>query len=155
MQQTSKYQFKLIEGTDDFSPTPLNDNMERVEEEFQSVEQALTGIQEELGTAGHNLRVVDGSYTGTGTYGQSNPMQLTFELHPVVVMIVCTSSLYATPPCTMMRPVPCSIFAAGGTGSLALYVTWGEHTVSWYCPTDSTNHVNTEGDTYHYLALGY
>ena len=31
MQQTSKYQFKLIEGTDDFSPGPLNDNMEMVD----------------------------------------------------------------------------------------------------------------------------
>ena len=148
MQQTSKYQFKLIEGTDDFSPTPLNDNMERVEEE-------LEGLAENLGSIGHNLRVETGSYVGTGTYGQSNPMQLTFELHPVVVMIVCTSSHYASPPCTMMRPAPCSIFAAGGSPSLAIEVTWGEHSVSWYSTLDSNCHVNEQGASYHYLALGY
>ena len=82
-------------------------------------------------------------------------MQLTVELYPVVVMIVCTSDTYATPPCTMMRPAPCSIFGASGPATLALFITWGEHTVNWYSPVDSNCHVNDEGATYHYLALGY
>ena len=148
MQQTSKYQFKLIEGTDDFSPTPLNDNMERVEEE-------LEGLAENLGSIGHNLRVETGSYVGTGTYGQSNPMQLTFELHPVVVMIAQVTDGHAIPPSILMRGIPISVFATGSLGSDALYVTWGEHSVSWYCLSSSFCNGNEVGAAYRYLALGY
>ena len=42
MQQTTKYQFNLVDATDDFSPTPLNQNMEKVEEELDSLTSALT-----------------------------------------------------------------------------------------------------------------
>ena len=48
MQQTSKYQFKLIEGTDDFSPTPLNDNMEKVEEALDTQAAALEAAKGEF-----------------------------------------------------------------------------------------------------------
>ena len=156
MQHTSKYQFKLIEGTDNFSPGPLNDNMEKVEEQFEAVEEEFSEVMTNLGTIGHNLRVETGSYTGTGTYGQFSPTQLTFELYPVVVMIVCTSSTYASPPCIMMRPAPCSIFSAGASAALGMFITWGEHTVSWYAGNSGANsQANEEGATYHYLALGY
>ena len=39
MQQTSKYQFNLVEGSDDFSPTPLNQNMEKVEEALETIKE--------------------------------------------------------------------------------------------------------------------
>ena len=153
MQQTSKYQFNLVEGGDDFSPTPLNQNMEKVEQELSGLE---SSIMANLGTIGHNLRVETGSYTGTGTYGQYNPTHLTFSLYPLVVMIVCTSSTYASPPCIMMRPAPCSIFAAGASAALGIFITWDEHKVSWYAGNGGANsQVNEEGASYHYLALGY
>ena len=41
MQQTTKYQFKLIEGSDNFSPQPLNDNVEKIEEELSAIDTAL------------------------------------------------------------------------------------------------------------------
>ena len=44
MQHTSKYQFKLIEGTDDFSPAPLNQNA-------QKTETLLAGMEEDLAAA--------------------------------------------------------------------------------------------------------
>ena len=148
MQQTSKYQFNLVDATDDFSPDPLNQNMEKVEE-------ALEGLTENLGSIGHNLRVETGSYVGTGTYGQNNPMQLTFELYPVVVMIASTTNGRAMPPCFLMRPIPLSIYTAGGLGNQAMYVTWGDHEVNWYSLTDSYCHANEDGETYQYLVLGY
>ena len=58
MQQTTKYQFKLIEGSDDFSPQPLNDNVEKVEELISGVEAAYTP---------DNKPYVAGSYTGNGS----------------------------------------------------------------------------------------
>ena len=47
MQQTTKYQFNLVDATDDFSPAPLNQNMEKVEEELSGLSTALTqGLEE-------------------------------------------------------------------------------------------------------------
>ena len=37
MQQTTKYQFNLIETSDTFSPDPLNQNMEKVESALDAV----------------------------------------------------------------------------------------------------------------------
>lgn len=158
MQQTSKYQFNLVENTDDFSPAPLNQNMEKVEEELEGIEESLTeGLAEvmaNLGTIGHNLRVETGSYTGTGTYGETNPKQLTFDLYPVLVMIVCTSSPIPSPPCILMRPAPGSIFQASSPVNMRMYVTWGEHTVSWYAGGEYY-HANEANASYYYIALGY
>ena len=63
MQQTSKYQFNLVEGSDDFSPTPLNQNMEKVEEALGDMEDAVDGVMEAAYTP-ENKPFVVGSYTG-------------------------------------------------------------------------------------------
>ena len=149
MQQTSKYQFNLIEPEDKFLPTPLNQNMEKVEEAFQE-------IQTDLGTIGHNLRVETGSYVGTGTCGSANPSRLTFSLTPVLVMIALTSSTVASPPMILMRSVPCSIFLAGANASYGVFVTWEDHAVQWYTGANSDYYQgNSSGGTYSYIALGY
>ena len=77
MQQTSKYQFNLVEGSDDFSPAPLNQNAQKTEAALVAMEESLTGQIEEMegslaslaanvGTAGKTARIAWGSYTGTG-----------------------------------------------------------------------------------------
>ena len=63
MQQTTKYQFKLIEGSDDFSPQPLNDNVEKVEETLTEFEAVLEEVQEAMEV----LPYVTGSYIGDGS----------------------------------------------------------------------------------------
>ena len=63
MQQTTKYQFKLIEGSDDFSPQPLNDNVEKVEQALTEFEAALEEVQE----ATQVLPYATGTYTGDGS----------------------------------------------------------------------------------------
>ena len=52
MQQTETYKLNLMEGSDTFSPQPLNENMEAIE-----------GVLKELASD----RVIVGSYTGDGT----------------------------------------------------------------------------------------
>ena len=63
MQQTTKYQFKLIEGSDDFSPKPLNDNVEKVEELFQDMAETVEAVQDAY--TPDNKPYVIGSYEGT------------------------------------------------------------------------------------------
>ena len=69
MQQTSKYQFNLVEGSDDFSPTPLNQNMEKVEEALSVLNAAVETAQTTADTAqaaAETLHYVIGSYIGNG-----------------------------------------------------------------------------------------
>ena len=79
MQQTSKYQFNLVEGSDDFSPAPLNQNMEKVEEELEGIAESLATVMESVD--GHKIAV--GSYRGSG--GMKN---VNIGFKPVMVIIV-------------------------------------------------------------------
>lgn len=56
MQTTDTYQFKLIENSDDFSPVPINQNT-------QAMEDALSAL---AATLADKARVAVGSYTGSG-----------------------------------------------------------------------------------------
>ena len=66
MQQTTKYQFKLIEGSDDFSPQPLNDNVEKVEEVLEDMAETVEAVQSTADAAfcPTNKSYVVGSYMG-------------------------------------------------------------------------------------------
>lgn len=154
MQQTSKYQFNLVENTDDFSPAPLNQNMEKVEEELEGIEESLTeGLAEvmaNLGSGGHNARIAYGSYVGTGTYGQSNPNTLTFGFRPVVVILTGSTEFYMDPP-VLLRPMPT---LPGPDGSMAINLTWGDTNLSWYAVNSANSQGNTNGATYYYVAIG-
>ena len=77
MQQTSKYQFNLVDATDDFSPDPLNQNAEKTETLIAGVESDLAALTTAVGEGGHNCRIAFGSYQGTGTYGAGSPNSLT------------------------------------------------------------------------------
>ena len=82
MQQTTKYQFKLIEGSDDFSPQPLNDNVEKVEEALSDMEDAIDGVMEAAYTPDNKPFVV-GSYSGGGL----NSKMITLGFRPSLVII--------------------------------------------------------------------
>ena len=150
MQQTSKYQFKLIEGTDDFSPTPLNDNMEKVEEKLSELNDTVAQHTAAIGTGGHTCRIAFGSYQGTGTYGAGSPNSLTFDFCPVAVFIRADRLYYTA---AYLRESP-----SGGScwgSSYTVTVTWAETGVSWYNSEGSNYQNNATGYTYHYVVIGY
>ena len=76
MQQTSKYQFNLVEGSDDFSPAPLNQNMEKVEEALETI--AVTAAEKPYAT---------GNYTGNG-----GTQTITLGFRPKFVIITAQSA---------------------------------------------------------------
>ena len=151
MQQTSKYQFNLVDATDDFSPDPLNQNMEKVEEQFESVETDLSQVHSDLGTTGRNLRFTTGTYQGNGQFGEDHPNSLSFDFIPVAVLVHNNEMYSYDIPCILMRPLD---HCASHTGDY-LFLSWSEHGVSWYNPEYATRQMNVDGDTYYYTALGY
>ena len=182
MQQTTKYQFKLIEGSDDFSPQPLNDNAEKVEEALQALETSVrqdletleTSVAEDLaevessieavsgsvaqvagslGTTGHNARMVLGSYAGTGQYGQGNPTSLTCGFTPVAALIVGDQPGANTSSAFLVRG--CDYYEVLHDGRDGITVTWQANGLSWYSTQTAHIQLNRSGYTYYYLLIGY
>ena len=164
MQQTSQYQLNLIEGSDDFLPDPINENMEKLEEVVAGQAQSLTqglaqmtsGVAQMLamvGSGGQNARIAWGSYTGTGTYGQNRPNSLSFDFYPLVV--ICGSNMNTTTefwPTVMIRGCGKS---HGDYGYEEMVVTWSDRGVSWYSTGHQLNQNNGSGYTYYYVVIGY
>lgn len=80
-----------------------------------------------------------GSYTGTGTFGQDNPNELTFEFAPEIVIISGASGSI-----TISNKEP--------SGGQADGYIQGE-TVTWYS-TSAAKQLNTQGELYSYWAVG-
>ena len=115
---------------------------------------SLQDLVAALGDAG-GVRIATGSYTGTGTYGASNPCSLTFPFVPKLVAIVCDSSgsIYSYTILVHESPI-----GMDGTG---LHVSWDDvgKTVSWYTTESSSSYgpayqLNHSRGEYHYAAIG-
>lgn len=148
MQHTSKYQFKLIEGTDSFSPGPLNDNMEKVEEQFEAVEEEFLEVMTNLGSGGNTARISCGSYVGTGTYGAGNPNTLTFDFRPLLL-------IWGDPVYDQYTTVVCMRGRDNQPGPNGRITTiWGNNSVSWYHNSSAQEQANSSGVSYPYVAIG-
>ena len=159
MQQTSKYQFKLIDGTDDFSPTPLNDNAQKTEDLIEGVEQDISVLAEELdilsaglGSGGKTCRVAWGTYTGTGTYGADQPTVFSCDFYPVLLVAEWENYEYGH-PLVLLNGVTVMPTVFGSYHAVS--VAWTSRQVSIYSTTAADVQFNMEGATYHYMILGY
>ena len=123
-----------------------------------AVDAALAAIAASVGSAG-NCRIATGSYTGDGKWGKSNPITLSMDFQPQWVMIAECGKNTNTKPleiktCILLRPL------AGGTSTngTALFVTWTDTSVSWYCYDDLENGMlaqnNYNGYLYCWVAVG-
>ena len=154
MQQTSKYQFNLVDATDDFSPDPLNQNAEKTETLIAGVESDLAALTTAVGEGGHNCRIAFGSYQGTGTYGAGSPNSLTFDFCPVAVCVGSSQrASFSGWPTVFLRPCPVSPPDVSGGSTMA--VSWSNHGISWYTTVHSDSQNNSAGYTYYYVAVGY
>ena len=115
MQQTNQYKFNLIESGDQFSPAPLNENAQKVENAFKAQNDALGALQtkhaQELSSlqstitqsinamqtthaqdisnlSSGALKIATGSYQGTGTSGSSGMNTLSFSFVPKLVIVM-------------------------------------------------------------------
>lgn len=112
-------------------------------------------------TADSKCKIVPGSYTGTGTYGEVNKNSLTFDGTPKLLIVSSTvSSAYGG-----SRTYPQLVFVYGQSGSIASLITNGSdifasatvsrsgNTVSWYSTDAAAQQLNVSGTTYNYIAI--
>ena len=112
---------------------------------------SLQDLVAALGDAG-GVRIATGSYTGTGTYGASNPCSLTFPFSPELVIVRHM---------VLMRGAGDTFHSTSSNGSSSSNAKntaiWTETGVEWYCsqsyqPSASAQ-MNAEGAVYNYLAI--
>ena len=143
-----------MDTTDDFSPTPLNQNMEKVEEALSGIstdlEDGLSEVTSAMGSGGNTARISCGSYVGTGTYGAGNPNTLTFGFRPLLIILGDPEySQYSTVVCMRGR-----VTQPGPNSGYRINFTWGDTSVSWYNTVSAQQQANSDGITYHYVAIG-
>ena len=165
MQQTSKYQFNLVDATDDFSPTPLNQNAQKMEdalealdasvaESLEDMEDTVATLAANVGTAGKNARIQWGSYAGNNGYGMQSRNTLTFPFCPVLVVVACQDYTNgASSPGVLLRPMTEGHSEIEHMSS-SLNLTWTETGVQWYSSVNAQHQMN-QNKTYYYVAVGY
>lgn len=99
------------------------------------------------------LKSASGTYTGTGTYGSSNPNSLTFDFTPKVVFIGTSTETNAAQIAYVWGS---NVFAvAVNNGSVMNTVTVTGNTMSWYSASSLADfQMNASGEVYHYVAIG-
>jgi hypothetical protein len=153
MTQTEKYKLNLLDGGDRLSTKPLNENMEKVEQEFKNAAAALSAA---VGFGGHNARIAFGSYVGGGSNGASNTKTITVDFTPVFVQVVPGSgSGRRYFPSAFVRG---ALTASGDISDMhasPMGLTWGANSVAWTGGTSAEEHLNASGKTYYWVAIGY
>lgn len=116
-----------------------------------------------LGKLGEKVQIATGSYTGTGTYGISNPCSLTFEFAPKMIMIFGkldnADNAYFGFWIQGSSGMPIFISRAGSSSdggvSYGQNASLSENTFSWYNRFGSAQiSLNASGQLYSYIAIG-
>ena len=101
------------------------------------------------------VKIVTGSYVGTGKYGSANPNSLTFEFEPKMVVIGADSDplygwyLWFRDAATGM------VLNLGSSGGInACTITWSGKTINWFSPTSDSSRQLNANRPYKYIAIG-
>lgn len=113
-------------------------------------------------------QIAFGTYTGTGTYGSSNPTSLTFDFEPKLLWVnwnerggelfanawtVSSGCIPLTYQFMVLRGASEVLLNREGSVS-TLSFSWNSKTVSWYSNADAWDQLNVSRSTYTYFALG-
>ena len=100
------------------------------------------------------VKIATGSYTGTGTYGASNPNSLTFAFEPKFLSIGLAKEFsdgYVIPNVNFLL-MSNGGFACKSNG--AIYGKVDGKTVYWYSGSSVDNQLNTNNYEFTYIAIG-
>lgn len=99
------------------------------------------------------VKIATGSYTGTGTYGSSNPCSLTFSFVPKLVMVQQENSGYFPSFRTFYGETTINGYQ-GYSATQPLDGIWNNKTLSWYSARSAEYQFNYNGRKYNYIAFG-
>lgn len=100
-------------------------------------------------------KIETGSYTGTGTYGESNSNSLTFGFVPKMVIVQPKSQgTYSSYSRFIALNGMTRVNTGGDAGNsdYVAYILWDENTFSWYSGSTS-GQMNVSDREYFYIAI--
>jgi hypothetical protein len=113
--------------------------------ELNYVDGVTSSIQTQLNA---KARIIIGTYTGTGTYGSSNPNSFIFSVVPKIVFI----GGYGGVALFVHDSSSSFPYSYSGTGVLSFVTTWNDSipSMSWYTnsATSAWQQLNASGTTY-------
>ena len=119
---------------------------------------------EDAKLAAADVKIATGSYTGTGTYGESNPNSLTFDFEPKVILFAAfgtSTYFYADVPFIRGSSFARTVYYVSNDDlhGRGVQLTWDGNTVSWYSDSSDSNwaakyQLNVSGQVYRYVAIG-
>lgn len=99
------------------------------------------------------VKVTTGSYTGTGTYGESNPKSLSFSNSLYLLFISPATSNIVNNPTVLIRNAKFSVTDGSMSNWGVIVQSWSDKSVSWYNTSTATRQLNESGVTYKYAAV--
>ncbi len=144
MTQTPNFQLNQWSGTDYVCRTDFNADNLKIDAAIKANADAISG-------AG-NCVIETGTYTGTGLYGESNPVTLTFQHTPQIVFLNLQEAAHynSVPEYYILLRGTAGVTAYGASSTMP--VSWEGKTVSWR-GENAQQQMNKEGVTYRYMAL--
>ena len=117
-------------------------------------------IEKAIANAG--AKFAGGTYVGTGTYSEENPVRLQFSFEPKLILLTnCGGADRYSDGFAVLIQGQTKAFLLLANGSdmnstmfWKLYVTWNGTEVSWYNPNNENTSMNHNGYTYNYIAIG-
>lgn len=102
-----------------------------------------------LGSALESAKIATGSYTGTGTYGSSNPCSLTFDFVPSAVFVL--GNVYSG---MLLKPSENTGNAIAINGNKIMLIKSWTNVVEWYSSSSNAYQLNATNIIYNYIAIG-
>lgn len=95
-------------------------------------------------------KIATGSYTGTDTYGESNPNSLTFDFEPKIVIFMPVTTGFGA----VMAPDSRYAKFIGSESGSYCRPTFNGTVLTWYSTKDKYYQLNSSGESYNYIAIG-
>lgn len=129
-------------------------------EDFNENNEIINSVLEEFASSA--VKIISGSYVGTGTVGSSNVNSLTFEVQPKILFIQQDAGTNKVMDCMSVfvwgNPVVMILTSVyGTTNAIKLMASYDGNTVSWYQSGSNYQEgwaqLNQSNYTYRYIAF--
>lgn len=155
MNQTTNYGLTQWEATDRILMEDFNSDNTKTDAALKENADNIAALETAVTLCG-NCKIVYGSYTGTGTYGNSDPCVLTFDRKPIFVYVIPQIRSGAHDiHLKLLRNVPYAISLDTNSGYV-IGVEWTDNSVKWYsisAVNSGEMQLNTAGAQYFYVAF--
>lgn len=138
----------MANNIEEFESTDLV-TMANVNEKINATNVALQALSQ---TVASGVKIATGSYTGTGTYGASNPNTLTFDFEPKLVMIRDTTGHKLM--IFFGNILTTTDSSTNGFGYDVTGITISGSQLSWYSKESAGCQANGNNSVYYYIAIG-